>query len=187
MVSIASLWLPILVAALVVFFASSVFHMMLPWHQKDYDKLPDEEKTLEALRGSGVGVGNYMFPHCTGKEMANEEMQEKWKRGPVGFLNVLPSGVPAMGKQLGLWFVYCVIVGVFVAYIAGLSLAPGAHYLKVFQIVGATGFIAYGLGAPLESIWRGQKWGTSLRFLVDGLVYGALTAGVFGWLWPAAA
>ena len=57
---------------------------------------------------------------------------------------------------------------------------------KRIAITGTTGFLAYGLGAPLESIWKGQKWGTSLRFLIDGLVYGLLTAGVFGWLWPAA-
>ena len=35
-----------------------------------------------------------------------------------------------------------------------------------------------------ESIWKGQSWSTTLKFVFDGLVYGLLTAGVFGWLWP---
>jgi hypothetical protein len=34
------------------------------------------------------------------------------------------------------------------------------------------------------SIWYKRAWGTSIRTTIDGLVYGLLTAGVFGWLWP---
>jgi hypothetical protein len=35
-----------------------------------------------------------------------------------------------------------------------------------------------------DSIWKGQRWGISVKFVVDGLVYGPVTAGIFGWLWP---
>jgi hypothetical protein len=27
-------------------------------------------------------------------------------------------------------------------------------------------------------------WGTTIKEVIDGLVYGLLTAGTFGWLWP---
>ena len=36
MVSIASLWLPIVLAAVIVFIASSVIHMLPLWHKSDY-------------------------------------------------------------------------------------------------------------------------------------------------------
>ena len=36
MVSILALWLPILVAAVIVFVASSILHMVLPYHRSDY-------------------------------------------------------------------------------------------------------------------------------------------------------
>lgn len=48
----------------------------------------------------------------------------------------------------------------------------------------APGFLAYGIGHVHESIWKGQAWITSLKFVFDGLVYGLVTAGIFGWLWP---
>jgi len=44
--------------------------------------------------------------------------------------------------------------------------------------------LAYGFGSIPESIWFGRPWGNQLKTLIDGLCYGLLTAGVFGWLWP---
>jgi len=177
-----ALWLPILAAAVVVFVASSVMHMLLPYHKSDYKKLPDEEKALAALRG--VTPGQYVFPYCTHKEMNTPEVQEKLKQGPVGLMFVRPSGLPQMGKFLGMWFVFCVIVGVFVAYLTGHTVDPGAQYLKVFRVAGTAAFLAYGLGNLSNGIWKGQPWGVTIKEVVDGLVYGLLTAGVFGWLWP---
>ena len=51
--------------------------------------------------------------------MKSPEAVEKFKRGPIGLLTVIPSGAPAMGKYLGQWFLYCVVVGIFVACLAG--------------------------------------------------------------------
>ena len=44
MVGIVTLWLPIVVSAICVFLVSSIIHMALPWHKKDYTRMPDEEK-----------------------------------------------------------------------------------------------------------------------------------------------
>ena len=49
MVSIASLWLPILVAAVGVFTASSIIHMATPWHHGDFRAVPDQGRVLDAL------------------------------------------------------------------------------------------------------------------------------------------
>ena len=81
MVSLASLWLPILLSAVVVFFASSIMHMLLPYHRSDYRQLPDEDKILTALRSTTLTRGLYVFPFCTHKDMKSPEVMEKFKQG----------------------------------------------------------------------------------------------------------
>ena len=115
MVYVTELWLPILLSAVVVFVASSVIHMLLPYHRSEYKKLPNEEKLLEAMRNEGVAPGLYTFPYAARpKDMGSAEMIEKYKRGPVGMVTVMPSRPPAMGKYLTMWFLFCVLIGVFV-------------------------------------------------------------------------
>jgi len=183
MISIVSLWMPIVVSALFVFLVSSVMHMALKYHKADYRQLPDEARQIEALRG--LPPGYYNFPYCTSmKDMGSPEMLDKFRRGPVGMLTVLPSGPPAMGKALGLWFVFTLVVGVLAGYLASRTLAPGTHYLQVFRVVGCASFMAYSLAYFSDAIWKMKPWGMTLKHAIDGLVYGLLTAGVFGWLWP---
>jgi len=185
MVPITALWLPILLAAVIVFIASSIMHIALPIHKSDYRKLPEEEKVMDALRATGATPGRlYFFPFTTHKEMKSPEMVEKFKRGPIGLLTVLPSGPPAIGKNMVQWFIYCLVVGVFVAYLTGRTLSPGTHYLAVFRVAGTTAFLGYALALIQDSIWKGQTWGITFKHLFDGLIYGLLTAGTFGWLWP---
>jgi hypothetical protein len=186
MVPLASLWLPIVVAAVIVFVASSILHMVLTYHRSDYKKMPDEENVMSGIRSANLSPGVYMFPHCEHKEMKSEATQEKFKRGPVGIVTIMPGGMPNMGKYLGLWFVYCLIVSFFTAYLASHVLQPGAHYLGVFRVVGTVAFMAYGLGHITDSIWKAQPWSNTMKSVVDGLIYGCLTAGAFGWLWPKA-
>jgi hypothetical protein len=181
---LASLWIPIVLSAVIVFIASSIMHMLLPYHRNDYRKLPDEEKVLGTLRGTGLTRGQYVFPFCTHKDMKSPEMIEKYKQGPVGTITVFPSGPPVMGKFLGLWFGYCLIIGFFVAYLAWHTLAVGTNHLVVFRVVGTAAFLAYGLGQLSNGIWKGQLWSTTIKEVLDGLIYGLLTAGTFGWLWP---
>lgn len=185
MVPLTELWLPILLSAVIVFIASSIVHMVLPFHKKDYKKLPQEDKLLEALQGEPLPPGVYPFPYCADpKEMGSPEMLEKYKTGPVGLLHVIPSGPPNMGKLLGLWFVFCLVLGFYVAYVAGRTLAPGTDYLAVFRVVGAVTFLGYAGGQVLGSIWKGEPWSNTFRHVIDSLIYALLTGGVFGWLWP---
>jgi len=44
--------------------------------------------------------------------------------------------------------------------------------------------MAYALGHAHQSIWYRQEWSTTGKYIIDGLIYSLLTAGVFGWLWP---
>ena len=185
MVYITALWLPILISAVIVFVASSVLHMVFTYHHHDHGKLPEENKLLEAMRQAGVAPGNYRFP-CPDsmRDMSSPEMIERYKKGPVGLMHVVPSGPPAMPKYLAMWFAYCLLIGFFAAYLTGRTLSAGESYLSVFRVSGTAAFLAYGLGGIQDSIWRGQVWSTTLKHTADGLVYALLTAGVFGWLWP---
>jgi hypothetical protein len=184
MVPLTALWLPIILSAVIVFVASSIMHVLLKYHEGDCQRLPDEDKLLAALRAAGLSRGLYMFPYGSHKEMKSPAMQEKCKQGPVGMMTVFPSGPPAMPKFLGMWFVYCLVIGFFTAYLTGRTVPPGVNYLVVFRVAGTAAFMAYGLGQFSNGIWKGQPWSMTIKEVVDGLVYGLLTAGTFGWLWP---
>src|SRR6266478_6970749 len=184
MVSLGALYLPILLSAVIVFVASSIMYMLLPYHRSDYHQLPDEEKLLGVLRAAGLKPGMYHFPFFTHKEMKSPAAIEKFKQGPVGMLTVLPSGPPAMPKFLGMWFAYSLIISVVVANLAAHSVAPGAPYRHVFRVAGTAAFLAYGVGILSNGIWKGQPWSNVIKEAADGLVYALLTAGTFGWLWP---
>jgi hypothetical protein len=149
MTPLTALWLPILLSAVIVFFASFIMHMVLAYHKRDYRKLPDEDHVTDAMRRAGVTRGPaYFFPYFSFKEMKSAPAIEKMKRGPVGLLTVLPSGPPAMGKNLIQWFLYRVAISIFAAYLSGRS------------------------------------WVVTFKHLFDSVIYAALTAGIFGWLWP---
>lgn len=186
MISLFSLWAPILVAAVIVFVVSSVIHMAPLWHKNDFPAMPRESEVLQALRPFAIPPGDYFIPRPASREtMRSPEFQEKVSKGPVAVMTVMPNGMFRMGSKLVQWFVYVLVVGIFTAYITSHSLAPGAPYLKVFQIAGATAFIGYALALVQVSIWYNRSWGLTFKAIIDGLIYGALTAGAFGWLWPA--
>ncbi len=184
-VSFAQLWIPILLSAVCVFLASSLIHMVVKWHASDYRALPNEDEVRAAIRKGNPSPGQYVLPHCSDmKVMGRPDMQQKYQDGPVGFLVINPSGVPAMGAALGKWFAFTVLVAFTAAYLASRTLAPGTHYLQVFRVVGAVSFLAYGFGSIPMGIWMGKPWSSVIKDLADSLIYGLLSAGIFGWLWP---
>jgi hypothetical protein len=185
MTELSVLWLPILLSAVVVFVASSIIHMALPWHKGDYAQVPDEGKVMEALQPFEIQPGDYMIPRPSSmKDMRSPEFLEKLSKGPVMVLTVMPNGPTRMGRNLFLWLVYCSLVGLFAAYIAGRALPPGSEYLRVFRFVGTGAFLGYSVALWQMSIWYRRSWSTTLKSTIDGLIYSLLTAGVFGWLWP---
>jgi len=166
MVSVMSLWLPILLAAVLVFVVSSIIHMFLSYHRSDVRTLADEDGVMNALRPFNIPPGDYVIPHAGSTEaMKSPEFAEKCTKGPVAYMTVLPNGLPQMG--------------------ASRALGPGAHYLDVFRFVGTVAFVGYGLALMQNSIWYKRNWGATLKSLFDALVYGLVTAGTFGWLWPS--
>lgn len=186
MVSLAALWLPILLSAVLVFVVSSLLWTVLPWHKADFAGLPDEEAVRGALGSPELTPGQYQVPHAPEREAYDsEEMDRKFEEGPVAFVTVVPDGRPDMTRKFVGWFLYLVGVSVMTAYVAGRTLPPGAEYLDVFRVTGTVAWLAYGAAYVGDSVWFGRPWGFSAKMLTDALIYGLLTAGAFGWLWPA--
>ncbi len=185
MTGIIELWLPILLSAVIVFVVSSLIHMILTYHRTDVRKVSAEDEVMDALRKVAIPPGDYMVPYAgTPKRMKEPDFIDKMKRGPVAFFTVMASGPPSMGKSLVQWFLYCVVVGIFAAYVAGRALPDGAEYLHVFRFAGVTAFAGYSLALWQNSIWYKRSWSTTIKATVDGLIYSLLSAGTFGWLWP---
>jgi len=177
-------WLPVVVATLLCFVAGSILHMMVPLHRSDWRKLPDEDAVLAALKKAGVTPGNYMFPAMDMAQMKDPVFLERLKNNPGGVMTVRPSGGIQMGPYLIKQFLFHLVISAFVAYIASRTLAPGTEYLKVFQITGTVAILSYSAAVFPEAIWYHHPGRYTLGKVVDGIVWGLLTAGAFGWLSP---
>jgi len=185
-IPITTLWLPILVAGILVFVTSSLIHMFLPYHRSDFSQVPKEDEVMDALRRFDIPPGDYLMPRAPGPaEMSSPEYLAKVEKGPVATMTVMPANAMTnMGSQLGQWFAYTLLVGIVVAYVGGRTLGPGAEYLAVHRLTGTVAFASYSMALMQRSIWYNQRWSSTLKSMFDGLVYAALTGGVFGWLWP---
>jgi hypothetical protein len=183
MITLGSLWLPIVASAVLVFVVSSLVHMVFKYHNRDYTKIPNEDAVRAAIRGAKPA--QYLIPYCADmKDMGKPEMQQKYVEGPMVVMNVMPNGVPKMGKSLTQWFLFVLIVSFLIGYVAAHTIPPGAAFLGVFRVLGAAGFLAYAAGVLPASIWMGQPWSVACKEVFDGLLYGLVTAATFGWLWP---
>lgn len=179
--SIIDLWLPVLVATLACFFMSSAIWVLFKWHNSDYTRADREEDVRAALKGAKPGY--YVVPFCIDyADMAKEEMQQKFKDGPVAYVTVARNGMPAMAPRMISMVLYFLLVSVFCAYMVTRTLAPEADYLAVFRVAGTVAFIANGIAVIPESIWFSRPWSMTLKNLLDAMIYALITAGIFGWL-----
>ena len=186
--TILDLWMPVLVGTLLAWIASAVIHMALKYHNSDYRQLANEDEVRDAVRSGSPGLGVHAVPYCVDMaEMQHEHVQKKFADGPVAFVTVFPNGMPKMGKLVGQQILYFLVGCVLVAYCATLALSPGAAPLEVFRLVGTVGFVAFGWAQLPFCIWYGHRWSTGLKYLLDALIYGAVVAGAFAWLWPTTA
>jgi len=180
-----SLWLPVVVSAVAVWIVSAILHMVLKYHRADHRQLQSEGTVAPALRGTAPGL--YTIPYCTdGAQMKDPAFQKKYVEGPVAIVTVLPSGTPNMGKYLGLWLGFCLLVSVVTSYVARHTLSPGTDLLTVMRITSTVAFAAYSFGSLQGGIWKGEPLGNVIRGFIDGLIYGLVTGLVFRLLWPAA-
>jgi hypothetical protein len=183
----SSLWLAILLAAVGVFIASAILHMVLPYHRTDVRKLPVEKEdvVLDALQRVNVAPGDYAVPHAGSPAgMRDPAFIAKATRGPLAFVTLAPGSAPSMGPSLGMWFLYCLIVSVCLGLMTWYIVGPGQPFSYVFHIVGMIAFLTYGGALPQMAIWYLRSWMTTVKSLFDSAIYGAVTGAAFGSLWP---
>lgn len=183
-VSLPMLWLPIVLSAVIVMVGSTVIWMFLKYENAEWKAIPGEDQLRDMVRKLNLAApGQYLFPHMMGSADAQTAMK-KWEEGPNGVLLLIKPRKFGMGGMLVKAFIYYLVVSFFVAYVSSHALSRATDYLRVFQVAGACGFMAYGLGIIPEAIWFGRTWRSAIKTLVSALIYGCLTAGTFGWLWP---
>lgn len=185
MVPLTALWIPILVSAFFVFVASSLLWMALPfWHNRDYKRVPDDRAFVDATKP--LASGQYIYPWMDWKTMTPEQKSAAMG-GPAGFLIVRNPNRFSFPGALLQYFLYCAIVSFVVAYLTGNVLGPGAPYLRVHQVAGTAGMLAWAFGTGIaDSIWYGKPWSATIKHVIDGIIFGFLIGGTFGWLWPGA-
>lgn len=184
--ALVALWLPILLSAVIVFVISSLIHMVFKWHAPDYRGFSNEDAVRTAIRAGNPSPGRYVLPYCSDmKEMGTDAMLQKYREGPVGQITLAPNGAPNIGKSLGAWFVFSVLIANVAAILA--TRAYGLHSANAAaaaHLVGVVSFVAYGFGTITESIWMARPWSSSAKYLLDAALYAAASAFVFFWLWP---
>lgn len=183
MVPLTALWLPILVSGVAIFIVTNILWMVLKfWHFADYKRFPDDKVFVDATRPLQAGM--YVFPWMDMKTMTPEQREERHK-GPSGLLYLRNPSPFSMGTMLLSWFLYCLFSAFCGAYLASETLPPGAPFLRVLQIAGATVTIFWAFGSNVsDSIWYGKPWASSIKHVVDGVIYGLIAGAVFAWLWP---
>jgi hypothetical protein len=181
---LTQLWLPILLSAAAVWFASFLIWAVIGLHKKDTRPLPDEERFSDALRSLGIPPGNYMFPYCHNRQQERDPAyRERMMAGPSGLLTLF--GRISMGRNMILTFVANLAASLLIAYLAWQALGAGAEFAGVLQIAGTAGVLAYSFGFLSNDIWFGTAGRAIVLKIIDGIVYGLITGVIFAALWPA--
>lgn len=181
--SVYSLWLPILLSGVVVFFSSFIAWTMLPHHKADFDKVPDEDAVMKAVGGLNLPPGKYLFPHGEHGKHRDPAFIAKCIGGPRGILTIW--AMPNMGVNMILTFLVFLVASFFIAYLASIAIPHrNAPFMEVFQFVGTAGILAYCFAFLPNSIWFKNGKMATINCIIDGVVFGLLTGVVFGFLWP---
>jgi hypothetical protein len=160
-VSLAQLWLPILIATVCVFFTSSIIWMLLPYHKPDIKFIPNETEFDEAMA----------------------KLKARWKSGPWGTINVMGQQ-PNFAINLLKTFIAYGLITTMVAYIAGMSVGPGAEYMHVFRAVATAGVLGHCMGGLANAFFMGTPTRFIFTSFIDGVIFALITAGVIASMWP---
>jgi len=180
--SVWSLWLPIIVSGVALFFASWAAWMLLPHHKGDWKSLPNEDEFSQMARSAGIAPGQYMFPHCPSpEEWKSEAFRARLQAGPNGVLYVWQPGGGMALNMFCTWLLFTVLSFI-IAYLAGMVIPPGADRWHVFRFVGTAGILTYASSGLLNAIWFRRKIRADI---LDGIAYALITGAIFALLWPS--
>jgi hypothetical protein len=172
---------PIVVSAVVLFFASFLSWMVLQLHKTDWNKVAKEDELMATVKQCDLPVGSYMFPRCESHaQMQTPEFQAKYAAGPRGIMTIMaPTN---MGQNLGLTILYFLAVSTGLAYLASMALPRGADFMSVFRFVFVAAFMTFLAAMVQHAIWFRPR---IAGHVVESVAYSALTAAIFALLWPS--
>jgi hypothetical protein len=183
MAFLTALWLPIVLSALALFFASYLAWAVLPIHDDDFQALPDEAAVTGLARN--IPAGNYAFPHHQGfKSKRDPEYAKVWMAGPTGTLAVWPK--INMGRNMVLTFLTMLVVSIIIAYLTWNTRPPGADFGAVLRVAGTAGILAWSFAFLPNDIWFNRPRRATIANIIEGIVYGLITGLIFALLWPSA-
>src|SRR5262245_53981651 len=186
MVSLTALWLPIVLSAVLVFVVSSIVHMLLPYHRKDFLRLPDEDAARAVLGRQSLGRGQYFIPFAMDmKAMKEPEMQKKFEEGPVAIVTVLKRGHVNMGPHLIQWFIFLLGISFTIAYVLSRTLADQTEFMQVVRVGSTNAWLGYAGALIWAGIWKGVPWSTVLKDVFDGLLFALVSGWAFAQFWPS--
>jgi len=141
----------------IVFIASSIMHMVLPYHKSDYRQNYPMKTSFSPPCVPPVCRRALYFSvlHAQGNEFACRT--GKIQAGAGGHAYRVPSGPPAMPKFLAMWFAYTLIISVVVANLAAHSVMPGAP-IGASSRGGDGGVPCLRCGNPEQRHLKGQPW-----------------------------
>ena len=188
MVPLSALWLPV-VCSRPCWCSSPAPSSTWCWpiHKNDLKKVPDEDAFQDAFRRMGITPGDYAVP-CAGSSHGDEGagLRREDGEGTAGVHDRAgrrPHASWARASPCGSCTASSSACSA--AMSAGRALAPGAQTTSTCFDSSAP--------SPLRATrcrCRRPPSGTNATgarrsaSMIDGLVYGMLTAGTFGWLWP---
>lgn len=180
---LVDLWIPILVATVVLWFMSFFAWALLPHHFGDKSKFPDEDALMEFLKNSGAPSGNYLFPYASNaQEQGAKEYIKRYTDGPRGALDLYE--MPNMGSNMAQTILYFLVTVLTIGYVTHVACPPGAEstdFMKVFRIAGTIGVLCYASSGFLFRIWfKSRHW----THVLDGIAYGVVLGLIYGLLWP---
>jgi len=182
MPTLADLWLPILIAGVVVFFLSFLSWGVLPVHKGDMAQLPNEQTVIDAFRSWNLPQGTYFFPFMTPERKKDPAFRAEMGNNPSGLITVF--GRHNMGLNMTLSFLVCVVISLFVAYLCAIALQKGAAFGTVFRFASAAGILGYAFGQLSHQIWFQANTSAKVAAMLEGIVFGLATGAVFAFLWP---
>lgn len=179
--TVLELWLPILLAGVACHVASTLAWTVLPHHKPEYRGAGDKEGALmDWVAQSGLAPGNYVFPHCQDMQEARSEDYARRQGKCVGMLSIWPGPVN-MSRAIVQTLVFFLVAAFVIGYVASIGLPEGAQRSDVFRLVFTVGVLTHCFAKFPHVFWFPTRYAMSV---VDGVVYAALTAGVFTLLWP---
>ena len=175
-------WLPTLVSAVVLFFASFLSWMVVMLHKQDWVKADNEDELLDAIRQLGLKPGRYMFPsHNSTAELITDEYKEKLAPGPVGVFTVF--GKVSMGRNLGLTFLYFAVCSFCLGYLTTVAFPDGAETLQVFRLVSTAGLLTFLASFVQHAIWFHTR---VVGHVIESIAYSLMVGGIFAGFWSLA-